>query len=26
VLRPSIEDATKGIPEVAEIWRDVFGQ
>ena len=26
VIRPSIEDATKGIPEVAEIWRDIFGQ
>ncbi len=26
VIRPSIEDATKGIPRVAEIWRDIFGQ
>lgn len=26
VIRPSIEDSTKGIPEVAEVWRDIFGQ
>jgi iron(III) transport system substrate-binding protein len=26
IIRPTIEDATKGIPQVAEMWRDVFGQ
>jgi len=25
-IRPTIEETTKGIPQVAEIWRDVFGQ
>jgi iron(III) transport system substrate-binding protein len=26
VIRPTIEDSTKGIPAAAEVWRDVFGQ
>jgi iron(III) transport system substrate-binding protein len=26
VIRPTIEETTKGIPQVAELWRDVFGQ
>jgi iron(III) transport system substrate-binding protein len=26
LIRPTLEDNTKGIPEVAELWRDVFGQ
>ena len=25
-IRPTIEETTKGIPQVAELWRDVFGQ
>ncbi|MPZ57441.1 MAG: extracellular solute-binding protein [Rhizobiales bacterium] len=25
-VRPTIEETTKGIPQVAESWRDVFGQ
>jgi iron(III) transport system substrate-binding protein len=26
VIRPTLEETTKGIPQVAELWRDVFGQ
>jgi iron(III) transport system substrate-binding protein len=26
VIRPSLEDATDGIPKVTELWRSVFGQ
>jgi iron(III) transport system substrate-binding protein len=26
IIRPTIVDATQGIPEVAELWRNVFGQ
>lgn len=26
IIRPTLEDATKGIPQVAELWRDIFGQ
>jgi iron(III) transport system substrate-binding protein len=26
VIRPSLEDATDGIPKVTELWRNVFGQ
>ena len=25
-IRPTIEETTKGIPKVAELWRDVFGR
>lgn len=25
-IQPTLEDQTKGIPAVAELWRDVFGQ
>jgi iron(III) transport system substrate-binding protein len=26
LIRPSLDDTVKGIPAVAELWRDVFGQ
>jgi iron(III) transport system substrate-binding protein len=26
IIRPTLEETTKGIPAVAELWRDVFGQ
>ena len=26
VIRPTLEDSTNGIPAVAELWRNVFGQ
>jgi iron(III) transport system substrate-binding protein len=26
VIKPTLEDSTQGIPEVAELWRNVFGQ
>jgi iron(III) transport system substrate-binding protein len=26
IIRPTLDDTTKGIPAVAELWRDVFGQ
>jgi iron(III) transport system substrate-binding protein len=26
VIKPTAEDSTQGIPEVAELWRNVFGQ
>jgi iron(III) transport system substrate-binding protein len=25
LLKPGIEEVTKGVPEVQELWRDVFG-
>jgi iron(III) transport system substrate-binding protein len=26
LIRPTLDDTVKGIPDVAELWRDVFGQ
>jgi iron(III) transport system substrate-binding protein len=26
IIRPTLDDTTKGIPAVAELWRDIFGQ
>jgi iron(III) transport system substrate-binding protein len=26
LIRPTIEDSVSGIPKVAELWRDIFGQ
>jgi iron(III) transport system substrate-binding protein len=26
IIQPSVEDQLKGIPAVAELWRDIFGQ
>jgi hypothetical protein len=26
IIRPTLDETTKGIPAVAELWRDVFGQ
>lgn len=26
LIKPSLEETTTGIPQVAEIWRDIFGQ
>jgi iron(III) transport system substrate-binding protein len=26
LIRPTLDDTVKGIPNVAELWRDVFGQ
>jgi len=26
IIRPTLDETTKGIPAIAELWRDVFGQ